>query len=135
MKDIKTSQDFDQDLSKKHTFFTGLYDLGPITDYICDYPFEKRLFKDCIIIGGSFTASNFDNCTFENVLISDSNLTVVQFRNCEFNNCIFNNTTSKDDLGYTFENCQISKLSIKTEPNLDYQQATTILNSFLKGNL
>lgn len=83
-------------------------------EFLCEYdpeafygiPCEDKIFKDCIIVKGSFLSTNFIRCIFENVVFRETEF-ITRFTDCEFIDCIFSNV----DSGFTMENTKIIRLS------------------------
>lgn len=65
-----------------------------------------KIFKDCIIVKGSFVGTNFTRCIFDNVVFRETEFITV-FKDCEFVDCIFSNVES----GFTIENSKIQNFS------------------------
>ncbi|MFC1599864.1 pentapeptide repeat-containing protein [Patescibacteria group bacterium] len=76
----------------KNSQITGEFDLSDHKDELMDRDFEGTTFKDCVITGGDFASSGFNNCTFENVTFDGSALVGVTFQGCTMNNLAFTQT-------------------------------------------
>jgi|GEM_PF-1930448 len=85
MKHTSNKKDFIQDVNSH--YFTGKYVAEK--NWILDYQFRSFIFENLELVGGSFSCSHFQNCTFTNVLFESVNLDECNFKNCKFQNTIF----------------------------------------------
>lgn len=93
--------------------------------FLCDYDSlasyeidcRNKIFKNCIIVKGHFSGTNFTECVFDNVVFRETEFITV-FEDCEFIDCIFSNVYS----GFTLENTKINCFSQYSEDEsiMDY---------------
>ena len=82
--------------------FLCKYDSQAFYDINC----SDKIFKNCIIVKGSFLSTQFVRCIFDNVVFRETEF-ITCFIDCEFRDCIFSNV----DSGFTMENTKVDNFS------------------------
>jgi len=108
---------------------------------MCNEYFEDKDFDGIDCSEKELIKGNYENCTFNNCIFSNSDLSDIKFVECEFKNCDLSiakisNTAFRDTkfitcklLGLHFENCNKFLFSI------DFKDCQLNLSSFYKLNL
>lgn len=105
-KNFQTEDDL-RNLLKNSQIIDGKFLCDYIPQSLSDEFYFDKIFKNCIIIKGSFVSCGFRNCTFQNVIFRETDFAGTDFKDCDFRDCIFSNVTS----GFTMENTKIGHLS------------------------
>lgn len=89
----------------------GKFEIEKGSNTLMDLDLDGVKFKDCVILGGDFCSSIFNNCTFDNALFKNSAFSGVTFNNCDFNDCKFSNI----QISFSLHDCKIRKFIITQE--------------------
>lgn len=92
-KDFKTEQDLVNAL-EKGIVVTGGFLCDYIPQTLSDYTYRGVIFRNSIIVQGSFVSCAFLDCTFENVVFRTSDFTGTNFSRCRFKDCVFSDVDS-----------------------------------------
>lgn len=72
--------------------------------YAIDSACIDKIFKNFVMVGGSFVSATFLRCTFDNVIFRKTEF-ITLFEDCEFKDCTFSNV----DSGFTMKNVKIGE--------------------------
>ena len=105
-KNFKTEDEL-RNLLQNSRIISGQFLCDYIAQSLSDESYHNKIFKNCIIIKGSFVSCSFKNCTFDNVVFRETDFAGTDFAGCHFRDCIFSNV----DSGYTMIDTKIDHFS------------------------